>query len=97
MATAPVTGYVMQYRLIVLNKSVGAFSTDICLALLFANIMRLNFYLFRQYELALLFQSLFMIAAQVLLLRVCTQYQGPPPKQSSDDELTSQPGTRQVE
>jgi hypothetical protein len=49
MATGPITGYVMQYRLIMLNRSVGAFSIDICLVLLFANIMRINFYLFTQY------------------------------------------------
>lgn len=49
MATAPVTGYVLQYRLILANKSVGAFSNDICLVLLFANILRINFFIFRQY------------------------------------------------
>lgn len=74
MAVAPVTGYVLQYRLILLNKSVGAFSPDICLVLLFANITRLNFYIFRQYEIALFFQSLFMITAQLLLLRACAKY-----------------------
>lgn len=89
MATAPITGYIMQYRLILLNKSVGAFSIDICLVLLFANIMRLNFYIFRQYETALVFQSLFMIAAQILLLKICTLYQEKPQKQASEMGLTN--------
>jgi len=74
MATGPITGYVMQYRMILINKSVGAFSIDICLVLLFANILRVNFFVFEQYEIALLFQSLFMITAQVLLLKICTKY-----------------------
>jgi hypothetical protein len=74
MATGPITGYVMQYRMILVNKSVGAFSIDICLVLLFANILRVNFFVFEQYEIALLFQSLFMITAQVLLLKICTKY-----------------------
>ena len=65
MATGPVLGYVHQYFLIKVEKSVGTFSIDICGILLFANILRLNFYIFNQYELALFFQSLIMISAQV--------------------------------
>jgi solute carrier family 66, member 2 len=83
---------VMQYRLILLNKSVGAFSTDICLVLLFANITRLNFYLFRQYETALFFQSLFMITSQLLLLHVCTKYYEAPLRQVSEQGLASETG-----
>lgn len=90
MATAPVTGYVMQYRLILTNKSVGAFSNDICLVLLFANILRLNFYIFRQYELALFFQSIFMIAAQVMLVKVCAEYQEGRDQQISEGVLQGQ-------
>jgi solute carrier family 66, member 2 len=74
MATAPVLGYVMQYRLIQQNQSVGGFSIDICLVLLVANILRLNFYPFNQFDTALLFQSFFMIVAQLLLLQTCSQY-----------------------
>ena len=68
MAVCPVTGYVLQYRLIRQNESVGAFSIDICLVLLAANILRLNFYPFEPFQVALLFQSLLMIAAQLVLL-----------------------------
>jgi solute carrier family 66, member 2 len=74
MATCPVLGYVMQIRLIHKNETVGAFSTDICLVLLVANILRLNFYPFKYFETALIFQSLFMITAQLVLLHACTQY-----------------------
>ena len=49
MAICPVIGYVIQYRLILKNQSVGAFSIDICLVLLIANILRLNFYLFEKF------------------------------------------------
>ncbi len=67
MAICPVLGYVSQYRLIRRSKSVGTFSIDICGILLFANILRLNFYIFKKYQTALVFQSLFMIAMQVRL------------------------------
>jgi len=65
MAIGPILGYVSQYRLISFTKSVGSFSIDICGILLFANILRLNFYIFKTYETALVFQSIFMIGMQV--------------------------------
>jgi hypothetical protein len=68
MAIGPILGYVSQYRLIKFTKSVGSFSIDICGILLFANILRLNFYIFKQYESALVFQSLFMIGMQVYIM-----------------------------
>jgi hypothetical protein len=68
MAVGPILGYVSQYRLIKFTKSVGSFSIDICGILLFANILRLNFYIFKQYESALVFQSLFMIGMQVYII-----------------------------
>jgi hypothetical protein len=46
MAVGPVVGYVHQYIIINKSKSVGTFSIDICGILLFANILRLNFYVF---------------------------------------------------
>ena len=65
MAIGPILGYVYQYRLIHKTKSVGSFSIDICGILLLANILRLNFYLFKRFETALVFQSIFMIIMQV--------------------------------
>ena len=73
MAVGPIMGYVSQYMLIKASKSVGSFSIDICGILLFANILRLNFYIFKQYETALFFQSLFMISMQVrIFCRRCS-------------------------
>ena len=66
MAVGPVMGYIHQYRLIHISQNIGTFSIDICGILLFANVMRLNFYLFKRYELALVFQSIIMITVQVL-------------------------------
>ena len=97
MATAPVTGYVMQYRLILANKSVGAFSNDICLVLLFANILRINFFIFRQYEIALFFQSLFMISAQVMLVKICAEYQEGRDKQISEEVLQGEKSEEESE
>lgn len=74
MAVCPVTGYVLQYRMIHRHESVGAFSIDICLVLLVANILRLNYYPFTPFGTALVFQSLFMIAAQLILLHACARY-----------------------
>ena len=68
MAVGPVIGYVHQYHIIRKSKSVGTFSIDICGILLFANILRLNFYVFQKYQLALLFQSIIMIFAQVFFI-----------------------------
>lgn len=70
MAVGPILGYVSQYQLIKKSKSVGSFSIDICGILLFANILRLNFFIFKRYETALVFQSLFMISMQVLSIIV---------------------------
>ncbi len=65
MAVGPVLGYVHQYYVIASSKSTGTFSIDICGILLFANILRLNFYVFTKYAIALLWQSVIMIIAQV--------------------------------
>ena len=68
MAVGPVIGYLHQIYVIRKSKSVGTFSIDICAILLFANILRINFYIFEKYELSLLFQSIIMILAQVIVL-----------------------------
>ncbi len=70
MAVGPTSGYMYQYRLIHIKQTVGTFSIDICGILLFANIMRLNFYIFERYQLALLFQFLIMMTVQVKKLSI---------------------------
>lgn len=73
MVIGPVIGYIYQYKLIRSKQSVGTFSIDVCGILLFANITRLNFYIFKKYEPALFLQSLLMIMVQVcsLLFSCC--------------------------
>jgi hypothetical protein len=66
MVIGPILGYLSQYRLIKLTKLVGSFSIDICAILLFANVLRLNFYLFNRYSIVLVFQSIIMITMQVM-------------------------------
>lgn len=65
MAIGPVLGYIHQYYVISKSKSIGCFSIDICGILLFANILRLNFYVFNKFATALLWQSINMIIVQV--------------------------------
>ncbi len=65
MVIGPVVGYIYQYWLIRSKQTLGTFSIDVCGILLFANIMRLNFYIFQQYKTALFFQSVLMVVVQV--------------------------------
>lgn len=66
MVFGPVIGYISQYNMIQRTKSLGSFSIDICAILLIANILRLFFwYSSDGFATALVFQSMFMIGAQV--------------------------------
>jgi hypothetical protein len=65
---------------------VGAFSIDVCLVLIFANILRLNFYIFSRYQFALFVQSIIMTAAQILLLKRCVHFKEPSFKKDSTSE-----------
>ena len=67
IAVGPVIGYVYQYFLIKKRKSVGTFSINLCGVLLFCNILRIGFFFFSRYAIALLVQSILMILAQVIL------------------------------
>ncbi|KAI0331508.1 hypothetical protein GY45DRAFT_625809 [Cubamyces sp. BRFM 1775] len=74
MAVGPPLVYADQAYSIVRKKDSTGFSRDVCAILLLANITRCFFWLGRHFELALLFQSLFMIAAQLALLFICLRY-----------------------
>ncbi|KAJ8482450.1 hypothetical protein ONZ51_g5351 [Trametes cubensis] len=74
MAVGPPLVYADQAYSIVRKKDSTGFSRDVCAILLLANITRCFFWLGRHFELALLFQSLFMIAAQLALLYICLRY-----------------------
>jgi len=70
MVFGPVLGYIPQYQEIKQTGNTEAFSTLVCLILLTANILRLYFWFGKRFEMALLFQSLVMIAAQLALLHL---------------------------
>jgi predicted tellurium resistance membrane protein TerC len=58
-------GYIEQYKMIRDTQKVGSFSTDICAILLIANIIRIYYWFATGFGLALLFQAILMICAQV--------------------------------
>jgi len=74
MAVGPPLVYADQAFSIVRKKDSTGFSRDVCAILLLANITRCFFWLGSRFELALLFQSLFMILAQLALLYICIKY-----------------------
>ncbi|KAI0675437.1 hypothetical protein C8Q78DRAFT_963222 [Trametes maxima] len=74
MAVGPPLVYADQAYSIVRKQDSTGFSRDVCAILLLANITRCFFWLGNRFELALLFQSLFMIAAQLALLYICIRY-----------------------
>jgi len=74
MVVGPVLGYIPQYRVINETHRSEGFSTLVSLVLLVANILRVFFWLGKQFQLVLLYQSVVMIVAQLLLLEVCVRY-----------------------
>ncbi|KAK7679480.1 hypothetical protein QCA50_017534 [Cerrena zonata] len=81
MAVGPPLVYADQTYSILRKKDATGFSRDVCAILLLANITRCFFWLGNHFEFALLFQSLFMIVAQLTLLYICILYR---PRHSSD-------------
>ncbi|SGY16920.1 BQ5605_C012g07028 [Microbotryum silenes-dioicae] len=71
MAVGPPLAYSDQFVSIIRKRSSAGFSTDVPGVLLFANITRCFYWLGARFQLALLVQSLLMIAAQLALLYVC--------------------------
>ncbi|KAJ6504833.1 hypothetical protein C8R47DRAFT_1103800 [Mycena vitilis] len=74
MAVGPPLVYADQAFSIVRKKDATGFSRDVCAILLIANITRCFFWLGDHFEFALLFQSIFMIFAQLALLYICILY-----------------------
>ncbi|KAN0022128.1 hypothetical protein ACTFIU_004296 [Dictyostelium citrinum] len=68
---APVIGYVSQYRDIQRTSNSDGFSTRVCLILLLSNILRCYFWIGKQFDITLLYQSIVMIIAQLLMLHLC--------------------------
>ncbi|XP_054880946.1 solute carrier family 66 member 2 isoform X2 [Poeciliopsis prolifica] len=63
--------YVPQYQEIQRSSNTEGFSTRVCLVLLVANILRIFFWIGKQFEVTLLLQSLVMILTMFAMLHLC--------------------------
>lgn len=67
--------YVPQYQDIQRSSNSEGFSTRVCLVLLIANILRIFFWIGKQFELTLLLQSVVMIITMFAMLHLCCTVQ----------------------
>uniref|UniRef100_A0A3P9M5B6 Si:dkey-246g23.2 n=1 Tax=Oryzias latipes TaxID=8090 RepID=A0A3P9M5B6_ORYLA len=67
--------YVPQYQEIQRSSNTEGFSTRVCLVLLIANIMRIFFWIGKQFEVTLLLQSVVMILTMFAMLHLCCAVQ----------------------
>lgn len=67
--------YVPQYQEIQRSSSTEGFSTRVCLVLLIANILRIFFWIGKQFEVTLLLQSVVMIMTMLAMLHICCSIQ----------------------
>lgn len=67
--------YVPQYQEIQRSSNTDGFSTRVCLVLLIANILRIFFWIGKQFELTLLLQSVVMILTMFAMLHLCCTVQ----------------------
>ncbi|CAJ1057226.1 solute carrier family 66 member 2 [Xyrichtys novacula] len=67
--------YVPQYQEIQRSNNSEGFSTRVCLVLLIANILRIFFWIGKQFELTLLLQSVVMILTMFAMLHLCCSVQ----------------------
>ncbi|KAM4733854.1 solute carrier family 66 member 2 isoform 2-T3 [Anableps anableps] len=63
--------YVPQYQEIQRSSNTEGFSTRVCLVLLIANILRIFFWMGKQFEVTLLLQSVVMILTMFSMLQLC--------------------------
>ncbi|KAJ8335519.1 hypothetical protein SKAU_G00388610 [Synaphobranchus kaupii] len=75
MVFGGVLPYVPQYQEIQRTSNTEGFSTRVCLVLLLANILRIFFWIGRQFELTLLVQSVVMILTMLAMLHLCCSIQ----------------------
>ncbi|XP_026166524.1 solute carrier family 66 member 2 isoform X2 [Mastacembelus armatus] len=67
--------YLPQYQEIQSSGNTKGFSTRVCLVLLIANILRIFFWIGKQFELTLLLQSVVMILTMFAMLHLCCTVQ----------------------
>lgn len=70
----PSAGFIAQYLKIKSLKNSQGFSKFISFALIMAYIFRIYFWLGKKFEIILLFQSIFGIFVQLILLEICVRY-----------------------
>ncbi|XP_018595009.2 PQ-loop repeat-containing protein 1 isoform X2 [Scleropages formosus] len=75
MVLGGVVPYVPQYLEIQHSSNTEGFSTRVCLVLLIANILRIFFWIGKQFELTLLLQSVVMILTMLVMLHLCCTVQ----------------------
>ncbi|ORZ03730.1 hypothetical protein BCR43DRAFT_483871 [Syncephalastrum racemosum] len=78
MVVGPIVGYIHQYFIIRKTKSSAGFNSITCAILLFANILRVFFWLGKRFDNTLLAQSIVMILAQLVLLEIVVRYRHDP-------------------
>ncbi|GAB5590601.1 hypothetical protein Unana1_05501 [Umbelopsis nana] len=78
MVVGPVIGYVDQYVLVRRNKSSAGFNAITCAVLLLSSILRIFFWLGKRFDITLLFQSILMIVAQLILLELVVRHRPMP-------------------
>ncbi|KAG1049591.1 hypothetical protein G6F46_000186 [Rhizopus delemar] len=74
MVVAPTLGYFDQIRIISQKKTSLGFNSATCAILLFSNILRIFFWLGKRFDVTLLFQSIAMLTAMILLLYTVIKY-----------------------
>ncbi|KAL0088452.1 hypothetical protein J3Q64DRAFT_1725665 [Phycomyces blakesleeanus] len=89
MVLGPVVGYVDQYAIIRKTQSSAGFNSATCAILLFANILRIFFWVGKRFDTTLLVQSIVMILAQLILLQVVVEYQHSSPSTLYGDVRSS--------
>lgn len=74
MIFGPVSGYVDQYFIFKRTKDSEGFSIETCAILIICNILRVYFWAGKHFDIVLLFQSLVMIAVQLILLHSVVRF-----------------------
>ena len=67
VAVFPSIGFLYQYRLINSRKSVGTFSIYVCGVMFLCNFLRIGFFIYKPFSIALLLQSVLNILMQVAI------------------------------
>ncbi|KJE92528.1 hypothetical protein CAOG_03478 [Capsaspora owczarzaki ATCC 30864] len=81
--------YVPQYLAIKQTRNASGFSTFVSLILILANIVRLYFWLGKRFEMALVYQSVVMLVAQLMMLELCVSMRSSSSSSLAFDDLAT--------